>query len=169
MKASKTGSILSLVIMGALGLLLIFFPGEATVMLVRIVGIGLLIFGGSAVISAILQKDFKLSATANMIGNACAIVIGLICLFCTFWVLSFFHVILGAVITFHGITLLLNAMELRDKGSKGTVMLILSIASIVIGVLILTGKIFPEGIVIIIAGVVLVFNAVLGLWETLNK
>ena len=165
----KTGSILSLVIMGALGLLLIFFPGETTELLIRIVGVGLLIFGGSAIVSALMQKDFKLSATANMIGNVCAIIIGILCFFNPGWVMGFFHVILGAVITFHGITLLLSAMDMKDKGTRKTAMMILSIASIVLGVLILTGKVFPLGIVIIVAGVVLVYNAVLGLWVTASK
>ena len=169
MKASKTGSILSLVIMGGLGLLLIFFPGETTDLLIKIVGIGLIIYGGMSIVSAVMQKDFKLSATANMVGDVCAIVIGLICFLSTGWVMAFFHVILGAIITFHGITLLLSALELRDKGTKGTAMMILSIASIVLGVLILTGKIFPEGVVIIVAGVVLLYNAILGLWETASK
>ncbi len=165
----KTGSILSLVIMGALGLLLIFFPGETTDLLIRIVGIGLLLFGGGSIISALMQKDFKLSATAGMIGNVCAIVIGILCLCNPGWVMGFFHVILGVVITFHGITLLLSALDMKDKGTRKTAMMILSVASIVLGVLILTGKVFPLGIVLIVAGVVLVYNAILGLWVTASK
>ena len=167
--AKKMGSWVSLVVMFALGLLLILNPGWVLSTGITVVGVALLIFGIGAVITNLLQHDFKFNATAGMIGNIVIALIGLIILFNAGTIKNLFNIIFGLIIVVHGITILLGALDTKEVSDKWYVPVILAGVIILFGVLILI-KVFDIGALMLrVAGIVMLFNAAVGLWVSLKK
>ncbi len=167
--AKKMGSYISLVVMFALGLILILNPGWVIHTGIRLVGIALLIFGIGAVITNLLQHDFKFTATAGMIGNIVIAVIGLVLFFNAAAVTHLFNIIFGAIIVVHGATLLIGALDTKEVGGKSLVPVIIAGVIILFGVLILLRVFRVEEIMLRVAGIVMLCNAALGLWVALKK
>lgn len=167
--AKKMGSYVSLVVMFALGLILILNPGWVIHTGIRLVGIALLIFGIGAVITNLLQHDFKFTATAGMVGNIVIAILGLVLLFNAGTITSLFNIIFGAIIIIHGVTLFLGALDTNEVGGKNLVPVIIAGVIILFGVLILLRVFRVEEIMLRVAGIVMLFNAALGLWVALKK
>ncbi|MCR5249576.1 MAG: DUF308 domain-containing protein [Lachnospiraceae bacterium] len=162
MKAAKSGSLISLIVMGGVGLLLFLFPGWSLELVVKILGIGLLIFGAVGLISAVMQKRFGASDIADLVGKIVALVVGLICLFRPGTVTGLFNLVLGVLVIWHSISNLLGALDIRKLDQKWQAPLLLSIIGIIAGILIITGVF--GALVIRIAGLILIYNAVVGVW-----
>ncbi|MBR5419744.1 MAG: DUF308 domain-containing protein [Lachnospiraceae bacterium] len=159
----KMGSLLSMVIMGIIGILLLFFPGAVSDLLIRLVGAGLFIFGLSGILSVVMQKDFRASRTANLVGSIAVLAVGLVLFFNPGLVTGIFHIVLGVLILWFGISNLLSAL---DSGNK--VAILLPLVSVVLGVLILIGIFSATDLVLRIAGAVMLYDAVVGLWAALK-
>ncbi len=167
--AKKMGSYVSLVVMFALGLILILNPGWVIHTGIKLVGVALLIFGIGAVITNLLQHDFKLTNTAGLLGNVVIAIIGLILLFNAGAVTHLFNIIFGAIIVVHGVTLLLGALDTKDSSAKGLIPVIIAAVIIIFGVLILLRVFRVEEMMLRVAGIVMLCNAALGLWVALKK
>ena len=166
----KLGSYLSLVVMFALGLVLILNPWWVINTGIRIVGIALLIYGIGAVISTLMQQNFKPTVTGSLIGNALIAVLGIILFFNSGTISRLFNVIFGAIILLHGISILLDALSKKESaGDKWFVPVIIAGVIILFGILILLGVFGIDTMMIRIAGIVMLFNAALGLWVTLKN
>ena len=169
MKASRSGSFVSLIIMAVLGVLMILFPGSLIDLAVKIFGVGLLIFGVGGIISDVMGKSFRASEVTDLVGKIAAVVIGFVCFFNTGFVVGLFHIILGGIIIWHSVTNLLGALDGKALGNSWVLPLVLSIVGILAGILILLGVFGVERLAIVVAGVVLVYNAVVGLLVELKK
>ena len=165
----KMGSYVSLVVMFALGLILILNPGWVIHTGIRLVGVALLIFGAGAIITNLLQHEFKLTNTAGLLGNVIIAIIGLILIFNAGAVTHLFNVIFGAIIVVHGVTLLIGALDNKEVSVKSYVPAIIAAVIILFGVLILLRVFRVEEIMLRVAGIVMLFNAALGLWVALKK
>ena len=77
----KLGSYIWRVVMFALGLVLILNPYWVVNTGIKLVGIALILYGLGAVISTLMQHEFKLTVTAGMIGNILIAVLGVVMLF----------------------------------------------------------------------------------------
>lgn len=167
--AKKMGSYISLVVMFALGLILVLNPGWVMHTGIRLVGVALIIFGLGAIFTNLMQHDFKLTNTAGLLGNVVIAVIGIILFFNAGAVTHLFNVLFGAIIILHGVSLLLSAIEVKQDHGGSLAPIIIAAVIVIFGVLILLRVFRVEIMMLRVAGIVMLFNAALGLWVALKK
>ena len=164
----KLGSYISLVVMFALGLVLILNPYWVVNTGIKLVGIALILYGLGAVISTLMQHEFKLTVTAGMIGNILIAVLGVVMLFNASAISHLFNVFFGVIIVLHGVSILLDALNKKDSGN-GYVPVIIAAIIILFGILLIVRVFGIDTMMIRVAGIVMLFNAALGLWVALNN
>ena len=165
----KSGSFLALFVMIVLGLVLIAYPESAISMIIRILGIGLIVFAIGNIASQLLTKDFKLSGMTGLVGDIAALVIGLFCFISPSAVEGIFHLVLGGIIIYHGVVNLLRSLDLKALNGKWQVPLALSLLAVLVGVLVILNIIGPLRLLVRIAGVVLIYNGALGIWLNIKR
>ena len=167
--AKKLGSYVSLVVMFALGLVLILNPYWVVNTGIKLVGIALILYGLGAVISTLMQHDFKLTVTAGMIGNILIAVLGVVMLFNAPAISHLFNVFFGVIIVLHGASILLDALNKKDSGNNGLVPVIIAGIIILFGILLIVRVFGIDTMMIRVAGIIMLFNAALGLWVALKN
>ena len=167
MNAAKTGSLVSGLVMAVVGVLMLLFPGWSLDLIVKILGIGLLVFGAGGIISAVMQKRFQGSDLTDLAGKVVAVVLGLVCIFNPGMITGLFNLILGVIVIWHSITNLLGALDIKKLDQNWQVPMLLSVVGIIVGILIIVGVF--GALVIRIAGAILIYNAVVGLWVEVKR
>ncbi len=167
--SKKLGSYLSLVVMFALGLVLILNPYWVVNTGIKLVGIALILYGLGAVISTLMQQNFKATVTAGMVGNILIAILGVVMLFNSYAISHLFNVFFGVIIVLHGVSILLDALNKKDSGDKWYIPVIIAGVIILFGVLLILRVFGIDTLMIRVAGIIMLFNAALGLWVALKN
>lgn len=134
------------------GVLLAVFPGKA-------LGWAMTIIGVVFVVSGVLDL-----IKGNMMGGLISLVIGIAVLVLGWTLTGIVLLVLGILIAVKGVVALLDALK---KSNKGLMALLFPILTIVIGVLLAFGNALE--IMVIIGGILLAANGVVGLLGSLKK
>ncbi len=135
-----------------LGVLLMVFPGEALSWAMTIAGIFF-------IISGVLELIKK-----NWFGGAISLIIGIVILVLGWTLVWLVLLVLGVLVAIKGIIALIDALK---RSKKNFLSILFAILTIVVGIVIAFGNALP--IVVIVAGILLVINGVLGLVSALKK
>ena len=135
-----------------LGLLLIIFPGDALKWAMTLAGIFF-------IVSGILELIKK-----NWFGGAISLIIGVVILALGWTIIDIVLLVLGILIAIKGIIALINALKKRKKNALS---ILFAILTIVVGLVLAFGNALT--IMVIIAGVLLVINGMLGLMSAIKK
>lgn len=167
---SKFTNILKLIIIVALGLVLIFYPGQTLDTAVKALGIVIIVAGAVAFISALTQKDKNAYVMFQLIGAIIGIVAGIIVLTNRGLVISIFPVLTGVGIAIYGAFGIAQAMTFRRFYTTGwQVPILFSFITVGVGVLIAANPFSTMNTIVRIVGIVLVYNGVVGIYMQLNR
>lgn len=167
MKKSKLASILIAVIMIAVGVILFARPGETLTTVLRIFGAALLVVGGIGIISLIVRKDQKASPVEFLIPGLEAVA-GLIILAAPQIVVTPFPIVIGAIIALYGLSDVYDAFRRRKNGEPWQTPLILSVITVVLGLLVLFHPFGTMTVLVRIIGAVLVYQGAIELYLRLK-
>ena len=167
---SKFTNILKLIIIVALGLVLIFYPGQTLDTAVKALGIVIIVAGVVAFISSLTQKDKNAYVMFQLIGAIIGIVAGIIVLTNRGLVISIFPVLTGVGIAIYGAFGIAQAMTFRRFYTTGwQVPILFSFITVGVGVLIAANPFSTMNTIVRIVGIVLVYNGVVGIYMQLNR
>lgn len=165
--ATKTNgkkNIPSLIIMGLLGLFLIFWPNASMAIAGKLAGIALLLIAAAGIYSWLKDKSTKPSDLARLIGSGAAAIVGLWILFNTQSFEKLIPVVLGIAMIVFGATELYRAF----RNGKNPVSMALAGIAIVLGLIIAFNPFATIKLTVICAGVALVYTAVTGILNELK-
>lgn len=170
MKKSKLGVILTALVMAVIGTVLVLFPGQALITILRIVGVGLILIGGIGVVGYFVQKDPEKKSIWKMLVSAAEAVIGVVILANPALVISIYPVIMGIVIILDGLSNVLSAISMKQHGiSAWKYSIVLSLITIALGVIILCNPFSTVSALISIIGVVLIYDAISNILIALKR
>ena len=157
-KNGKKG-IPSLVIMGLLGLFLIFWPNASLNIAGKLAGVALLLVAAAGVWSWLKDKSMRPSDLARLIGSVAAAIVGLWILFNTKAFETFIPLALGVAMIVFG------AMELYRafKGGKNAVSMALAGIAVVLGLIVAFNPFASIKLTVVCAGIALVYTAATGI------
>jgi hypothetical protein len=73
------------------------------------------------------------------------------------------------IIVLHGVSILLDALNKKDLGNNGLVPVIIAGIIILFGILLIVRVFGIDTMMIRVAGIIMLFNAALGLWVALKN
>ena len=166
-KLRNNSSMVTDIIILILGIIMLCRPWDVMANIVRVIGIVLVIAGALVIITVVMGGKISSANIPTIVGGAGTIIAGIV-----FWsrpgiVVGTVEKVFGIIIILHGVMNLVKAIRI-GKQEKIPVELILSVISIVIGVLVFIG-LFGATTVVKIIGAVLIYNACLSLWTTLKS
>lgn len=162
LKKLRTGGGASSVAYIVLGIILMLFPGTATNIVVRLVGIAALIYGVSRVIDYTKGRNDMINV---VIGGLIAIG-GIILLVNPAFVVSILPTILGIYIIIEGISEVRAALNMRSQGyDRWTMAFILSLLVLLVGLFILFNPFTTVTISVMIFGGALIVAGITGMVE----
>ena len=163
-KANDKKNIPSLLIMGLLGLFLIFWPNASLNIAGKLAGIALMLVAAAGIYTWLKDKSKKPADLARLIGSAAAAIIGLWILFNTQAFEKFIPVVLGIAMIVFGATELYKAF----KGGKNVVSMVLAGIAVVLGLVVACNPFASIKLTVICAGVALVYTAVTGVMSEMK-
>ncbi|MBQ9199589.1 MAG: DUF308 domain-containing protein [Lachnospiraceae bacterium] len=167
---SKFTNILKLIIIVALGLVLVFYPGQAIDTALKALGIGIIVAGVVALISALSQKDKSGYIMFQLIGAIIGIIAGIIIIANRNLVESIFPVLTGVGLSIYGAFGIAQALTFRKYYSTGwQISLFLSAVTIIIGIIIASNPNRTVETVVRLIGIVLIYNGIVGIYMQLNR
>ena len=176
MRQSKLVHLFEMLIVCAVGLYLVINPGEAWRTAVLILGIALTACGAIAIIASLFmfrKEEQKKRAAGIVASGVFALAAGIVLL-----VLgpdrlgSILGKVAGVLIAFSGILNLVKAFDSKKAGSKGwPVLLALSVLTILLGVVVFIGLFGISAVhtIVVILGIVLMYNGVLGIIAAMGE
>ena len=163
MKRSKLSSILVGLALIVFGVILFGFPVETIATVFRVVGIGLLLVGAIGMISYFVSKEERKPLKSLLVGIIEA-VIGLLFLANPAFIASIYPVILGIVIAIDDLSSLYDAFIMKKAGAqRWSLAAVLSVVTILLGVIILCNPFSTAVMLMKITGVVLIYDGVVSL------
>lgn len=152
------------IVLLVLGIILIAEPAGAMVGIVTVLGVILVVAGAVFIVIDIVKRN-KGSVTKGILLPLICLVIGIILLifnaFFANWLLPF---VIGVWILIMGIIYFSSSITLKKAGARSwAVSLVVSVASIVLGVLILVGVFAGENILGLMIGISMVIYGILAL------
>lgn len=161
---SKVSKIISKVIMAAIGIILIIYPGTALEKLIQFIGIAALLVGLSGVLSYLFSANKGLISTLLFAGAVILILASVIPIARPSLIIAIFPLVIGLVIAFHGLGNAFEAINSRPFVSRWYIPLILSVLAVIAGCIIAFYPFAAIDFVVRIVGIVVVYNAVVGLY-----
>jgi len=151
----------------ALGLVLLLFPDLTTGLLCAAVGLLLLAYGVTAVISFFVGKDGGYSFQFEMVLGVFAAILGALFLLKPHMILSILPTIFGLYILVDGLTNLKRGLDMRSYGYAGwTTTLVLSVVSLALGAVILWNPFSTHLVLVRIIGASFLYEGIADLWAT---
>lgn len=160
MKRSKNDSLLTAIITVAAGLILLLHPGDTLNAAARLIGGALLLIGCVTVVLQLLKKESK--STGAIILAAVEIVLGVVIMSAPGFIVSLFPVIVGILIAASGVSDLLEVNRIRKLGGRWTAALILSVITLILGLVILLNPFKTMAALVRVIGFVLIYQGVTG-------
>ena len=167
---SKFTNIIKLIINVALGLVLLFYPGQTLDTAVKALGIVIIVAGAVALISSLTQSEKNGYVMFQLIGALIGIVAGIIVLTNRGLVISIFPVLTGVGIAIYGAFGIAQALTFRKFYSTGwQASLLFSVITIGVGILIAANPFSTMNTIVRLVGIVLIYNGVVGIYMQLNR
>lgn len=151
--------VLSAIVYLVLGLILFFRPGTALVTIVDILAIMLAIMGVVSLVTYFARKDAV--ADGGLVKGVLYLVLAAVIHFGAGFIISIIPFIMGVLVIISGIVKLQKAMDLMKIKANGYVpILVISILSLVLGLIILLNPFATAALLFRIIGFALIYNAV---------
>lgn len=170
LKNLKSWSILSAIVMIAVGLILMIFPGVSLNVVCTVLGIAFIAWGAIRILSYFMLSIDEFMYRSDMIAGLLFILGGVVMLARQNLMLDIIPILLGLVIVISGIAKLQNAVIAKRIGYDGATMyMILALISIIFGFVImffLSGTIAAKTLFVLI-GAGLVYSGGSDLYVTL--
>ena len=170
LKNLKSWSILSAIVMIAIGLVLMIFPGVSLNVVCTVLGIAFIAWGAIRILSYFMLSIDEFMYRSDMIAGLLFILGGVVMLARQNLMLDIIPILLGLVIVISGIAKLQNAVIAKRIGYDGATMyMILALISIIFGFVImffLSGTIAAKTLFVLI-GAGLVYSGGSDLYVTL--
>lgn len=170
LKNLKSWSILSAIVMIAVGLILMIFPGVSLTVVCTVLGIAFIAWGAIRILSYFMLSIEEFMYRSDMIAGLLFILGGVVMLARQNLMLDIIPILLGLVIVISGIAKLQNAVIAKRIGYDGATMyMILALISIIFGFVImffLSGTIAAKTLFVLI-GAGLVYSGGSDLYVTL--
>lgn len=161
----KANVVVSSLLCVALGVVLVIWPGMSMQIVCTAVGVVLIITGVMKIAEYLMIKDGSLYAQTNLIFGIILIVIGVWITVKPDKVLAMIPIIIGIVITLHGIHKLQQAVELcKSQYDKWWVALILGLLTIGFGVLLICKPFAAVDTVVTFLGICLIYDGISNIW-----
>ncbi len=151
-KRSSNSNLITSLLYIIIGVVLAVFPGDALKWAMIVAGVAFIVFGALELIKK------------NFIGGAVSLIVGIVILILGNTLLDVVLLVLGILIAIKGVISLIGALR-RSKIS--TLEVVFALLTIVIGVIVAFGNALH--IVLIIGGVLLIINGIVGLVSYLKK
>ena len=148
----------SLIIMGLLGLFLIFWPNASLTIAGKLAGIALLLIAAAGIYTWLKDKSTRPADLARLIGSGAAAIVGLWILFNTQSFEKFIPVVMGIGMIVFGATELYRAFK-----TKNVVSMALAGLAVVLGLIVACNPFASIKLTVICAGIALVYTAVTGI------
>ena len=151
-----------------LGLFFVIFPGTATITLCIILGWVLLVSGVCSIVFFIAAKNGR-PGVALLIAGIIGIALGLwLVINPAFWI-GFLFILIGLLVLYHGFSDIGDSIELKRCGySQWWISLILAIITLILAVLIILAPFATAVTMVVICGIILMFDAVTDLFILIN-
>ncbi|MGN1188196.1 MAG: HdeD family acid-resistance protein [Lachnospiraceae bacterium] len=151
--------VLSSIIYLVLGLILLFRPGTALVTIVDVLAIMTAVMGVIRLVTYFARKDAI--ADGALIKGILYLILAAVLYFGAGFIISIVPIIMGVLVIISGIVKLQEAMDMMKVRVSGYVpMLLISILSLVFGVVILLNPFATAELLFRIIGIALIYNAV---------
>ncbi len=165
LKKIKTNVVVSSALCVILGLVLVFRPGLSIRIVCTAVGVVLILSGAMRMIAYFSTRDGSLFSQANLIFGIVLAVVGVWIVIKPNKVMAIIPIIVGIVITIHGLHNLQQAMELwRDKYDRWWVALILGVLTVGFGVLLICRPFAAIDTVVMLIGFFLIYDGLSNVW-----
>lgn len=165
LKKIKTNVVVSSALCVILGLVLVFRPGLSIRIVCTAVGVVLILSGAMRMIAYFTTRDGSLFSQANLIFGIVLAVVGVWIVIKPDKVMAIIPIIVGIVITIHGLHNLQQAMELwRDKYDRWWVALILGVLTVGFGVLLICRPFAAIDTVVMLIGFFLIYDGLSNVW-----
>ncbi len=165
MEKAKINSTIVSVLTILLGLALIFRPGTALVVVIRLIGAVLLI-GGCLTLYNHLTASLKgVANTAAITLAIIAVVVGLFLLFDSYGVIGFFPCITGLLIMASGIINLVRAVSMKGNGYERWMLPAgMACLTILFGAIIFANPFSTMRLIVMAVGAIFIYNGVINLF-----
>lgn len=158
MQKFKNGSYLTMLIMLAVGVLFLIYPGGTLKIAVRILGAGLLLLGAVGIALPLIRKEELVVSAA--VAAVVELIVGVVVLASPGFVISLFPAIMGILIALYGLADLIDALNRKRAGAGNwKAAIVLAAVAIVLGVVVLVNPFKTMSVLVRIAGVILIYEA----------
>ncbi len=165
LKKIKTNVVVSSALCVILGLVLVFRPGLSMRIVCTAVGVVLIVSGVMRMIAYFTARDGSLYSQANLIFGIVLAVVGVWIVMKPDKVMAIIPIIVGIVITIHGLHNLQQAAELwRDKYERWWIALILGVLTVGFGVLLVCRPFAAIDTVVMLIGFFLIYDGLSNVW-----
>lgn len=163
-KKKETNSILYSLVLGIIGLIIIFKPSGTLKFVTNIIGITLLISGTYKIISFCIYKNKYNLYNYEIFGGVVTLIIGIIIIAIGSELETIFRVLIGVTIIYKSFSNIVLALELKQMETKlWVVSLLIGILMFIIGLYI----IFTPSVLIITVGIILVVNSIIDIFDSI--
>lgn len=161
----KTNVLISSLLCVLLGLVLVFWPGLSIQIVCTAVGAVLIISGAVRIVSYFTARDGSMYSQVNLIFGIIFAVVGVWIVIKPDKVLAIIPIIVGIVISLHGLHNLQQAIDLcKSKYDKWWIALLLGILTIGFGVLLICKPFAAIDTVVMLIGIFLIYDGLSNIW-----
>lgn len=165
LKKMKTNVVASSLLCVALGLILLLWPGLSIKIVCTAVGAVLIMSGVIRIMEYFFVRDGSMYSQINLIFGIVLSAVGIWIVLSPEKVLSLIPIILGIVITLHGLHNIKQAIGLcQDKYDKWWIALILGILTVGFGVLLICRPFAAIDTMVMLIGVFLIYDGLSNIW-----
>ena len=165
LKKMKTNVVASSLLCVALGLILLLWPGLSIKIVCTAVGAVLIMSGVIRIMEYFFVRDGSMYSQINLIFGIVLSAVGIWIVLSPEKVLSLIPIILGIVITLHGLHNIKQAIGLcQDKYDKWWIALLLGILTVGFGVLLICRPFAAIDTMVMLIGVFLIYDGLSNVW-----
>ena len=165
LKKMKTNVVASSLLCVALGLVLLLWPGLSIKIVCTAVGAVLIMSGVIRIMEYFFVRDGSMYSQINLIFGIVLSAVGIWIVLSPEKVLSLIPIILGIVITLHGLHNIKQAIGLcRDQYDKWWIALLLGIVTVGVGVLLICRPFAAIDTMVMLIGVFLIYDGWSNIW-----
>lgn len=165
LKKIKANVVVSSLLCVVLGVVLLVYPGDSMRVVGIAVGVVLILTGIVKVFDFLINRDGTMYLQLNLIFGIVLVVVGAWIITQPEKVMSIIPIIIGIIITIHGISKLRQAIELcQDHYEKWWVALLLGILTAGLGILLIFRPFEALETVVQVIGAFLIYDGVSNLW-----
>ena len=157
-------------IMIVLGVILVLYSGQAMATILRITAVGFLVAGAVGVAGYFLGKDDEKKSILKLFVYAIEAMAGLIVLINPKFILDIYPIAMGIIIAVDGLGNLFQALSMKkQEGKPWKAMLLLSVITILLGIMIICNPFSMLNVLTIVIGAVLVYDGLTKVIAAVNS